>query len=84
MQSFEFLASLTIIFVFTLLMSSVLHKAELGLETISIPDQKFSDLCNIVYISNFEIKVSETKFEKSWCLTPKASASDFIHIWGWQ
>jgi len=83
MQSFEFLASLTIIFVFTLLMSNILHNMELGLETIQIPKQEFSDLCNIVYISNFEIEVGETKFEKNWCLSPKSSASDFIHIWGW-
>ena len=59
----------------------MLHGAQLKLETREIQDQKFSDICNILYITNFGIDFNENiEFQRDWCLSLKTEASDFIYI----
>ena len=83
MQNLDFLICLSTIFFFTLLVSGILYNTKLGLEIVEIKEQKFSDSCNVAYISNFGIEMERVSYQKGWCLSPKTGASDFIYIWGW-
>lgn len=80
MQSFDFLISWIVIICFTLLIGNILHDVKIDMEITNIKDQKFSDFCNILYITDFGIKVGEIEVGNDWCLSP---SKNFEYIWGW-
>jgi len=80
MQSFDFLISWITIICFTLLIGSILHDAKIDMEILEITDQKFSDFCNILYITDFGIETKETEVVNDWCLSP---SKNFEYIWSW-
>ena len=68
MQTFDLMISFIVMISFTIGIIAILHNAELKIQIIEITDQKYSDYCNIAYISNYKIQIPETEVNGGWCL----------------
>ena len=72
------------VFIASMLFAGILHSAQITLENKTVTNQYSSDICNILYVTNFGIEIDKkVEFDDSWCLSPKVEVSDYIYIKRW-